>query len=120
MTWKWCNGVLSKLARINQLANILLSVLYIFYSGIDCIFYVWFIYDESQSSFVVVMKYTAVQKGVAAEKTLVVNTKKQFMIWENTTCVSINALHGEKKWTMPTGLCNLEHSFKKKKVAMTL
>lgn len=50
--------MLSSLASINQLANILLSVLYIFYSGIDFIFYVWFIYDESQSSncfFVVVI-----------------------------------------------------------------
>lgn len=31
------------------------------------------------------------------KKTLVVNAKKQFMIWENATCVSMNALHSEKK-----------------------
>lgn len=54
--------------------NILLCVLYIFYPGIDCMFFIWFIYEESQSSNVIFWCTVASK---------------------NATCVAMNALHNE-------------------------
>lgn len=60
-------------------------------------FYIWFICEESQSSNVIfLIKYTAVEKKEWQLKTYMMNAKKQFAMWKNGTCVTINALHNEK------------------------